>query len=457
MTPEIVRSSRHPVAVGLAFVLAVAGMVISAVLLQHHVVAQIGGDPFLGATCRVTATASCDDVIASKWGKVEFGPAGDKTIIPTAWVGFAWFATVAAWYVVIGVPTDKRRWLHLVPTSLTLGALVGAIGFEYVMFAVLGKYCPLCVATHVLILALFILTLVMLRRGPLSMSATAGPDAQSAAVELSSPSGRLVFVAVLLAVSLSASGWFGYQYFLKSGYAREYFTRWQDYDKDARLNYDKFLAQPVFNVPVSPDDPVLGPADSKFTVVVYSDFLCPACQGLNLMLEEYFKKYFPGQFRIVYKHFPLDTVCNKAIPHTMHPSACAAAVAAEAVLKLRGNDPFWKMHDAFFANAGKFTRQWAIDKAGELGIPEQEYIDRINTYAVWERIHRNIAEAKQLGVDSTPAMFFNGRLLKPWGDRHMWQYLLSEETLRAAGSQPASAPASGPAVPSAPATASQPR
>ncbi len=443
-------SSLKSVAVAALFLLAVAGMVISAILLQHHVVARIGGDPLLGAACRATQTASCDDVIASKWGKLEIGPADRRVVIPTAWIGFAYFAAIASWFVVVGVPGGRFRWLHAVPTLLTLGGVAGAGAFEYLMFAVLGKYCPLCMATHAIILVLFVLTLILWRREPSVSAASPNFDLALAPVEAVAPGGRLILASVLLAVALSALGWVGYQYALKKGYAEAYYARWQDYDKDTRLNYDRYLAEPVRDVPVAPDDPVKGPADAKFTVVVYSDFLCPVCQGLNVMLEKYFHDEFPGKFRLAYKYFPLDTTCNKEIPRSLHTGACAAAVAAEAVLLLRGQDAFWQMHDALFKNPSKFNTRMAIDQAGLLGISEADYLKRINTYSAWARIRRHVAEGKQLGVDATPVMFFNGRLLRPWGDRHMWQYLLSEETLRNAGTQPASAPASAPS--SAPAS-----
>lgn len=259
----------------------------------------------------------------------------------------------------------------------------------------------------------------------------------------------MVFVAVLLAATTSAMGWFIYTYQLKAGYAKEYFARWQDYDRDTRLNYDRFLAQAPVDLPVEPEDPIFGPKDSKYTVVVFSDFLCPACQGLSAMLEQRVKE-FPDQFRIVYKHFPLDTTCNQAIPRTLHPGACAAAVASEAMLMLKGNEAFWELHDALFHNKGKFTTEFIYQEAEKQGLTREEYLNRINTYAAWERVRKNIALGKKLRVESTPVMFFNGRQLKAWGDRHLWKYLVSDETLKAtatqAASEPASQPATGPAA-----------
>lgn len=439
------RSASHPILTIFAVLLAIAGMAISGVLLQHHVVAAIGGDPLLQAACEPTATASCDDVIASKWGRIVVGGTSWQAEIPTAWVGFAYFALVASWFLVIGSPGPHRRRLHILPTLGLLAGLAGAIGFEYVMFAMLGKYCPLCMATHVIILLLTVIALLMWRRVPArgqrdtgesggGADVGGGTDSADSGVALpivanAYPTGRLLRAVLLVTVATSAAGWFGYMYMMQRGYTQAYYDKWQEYDKDTRLNYERFLAQPVHEIPVYPEDPVRGPADAKYTVVLFSDFLCPACRLLNVLVDDYFHETFPGQFRVVFKHFPLDTTCNDGVKRTLHPGACSAAVAVEAVLLLEGNDAFWKMHDAMFSNQGKFTKQFAFDQAAALGISEDDYLARIQTYSAWDRIKNNIELAKSLGVDSTPVMFFNGRLLKPWGDRHMWQYLLSDETL----------------------------
>jgi len=47
-----------------------------------------------------------------------------------------------------------------------------------------------------------------------------------------------------------------------------------------------------------------GNENSPFYVVEYMDFLCQACGGGSLILNEYFKK-FPSKLYVEYKHFPL--------------------------------------------------------------------------------------------------------------------------------------------------------
>jgi protein-disulfide isomerase/uncharacterized membrane protein len=428
------------------------GLAVSGVLLQHHVAAQIHSDPILGALCRAAATFDCDEVIASRWGKFEI-PWGDgRVTVPTAALGLAFFGFNLAWFLVIGLPLGERRRMQWIPTVVCGLGLIGAAGFEYIMFYRLDKRCPLCMSTHAAMAVLFLVTLLLWIPG----RNRPGEPAVAAGGEPKHPGFSVILSALLLAVAITGLGWYMYSSALSKGYAKEYFARWQDYERDSRRAYDAFLAQAPVDIPILPDDPVFGPADAKFTVVVFSDFLCPVCQALEVTVLEERQKEFPGQFRIVYKHFPLDKACNDAIPSTLHPGACAAAIAAEAVRLLKGNDAFWKMHRALFHNTGRFSTSFAYGEAEKLGIDKETYTKRIQTYSGWAVIRRNVAEGKKLGVDATPVMYFNNRLLKPWGDRHMWQYLLSEETLRAPAPPPSTATAPAEPLPSSRPVASGP-
>jgi protein-disulfide isomerase len=310
---------------------------------------------------------------------------------------------------------------------------------------VLEKLCPLCIATHAAILLLFVITMLLWwqRASHAELRPHSGvPDPAPATAHHTS--GGAVLTAVLLAATGSALGWFIYKAQLSEGYAQEYFARWQDYDQDTRLNYERFLAQPVVDIPIDPEDPVRGPADAKHTVIVFSDFMCPACQGMEITLLEPRREEFPGEFRIVFKHFPLDKTCNPELKSTLHPNACAGAVGVEAIRLLKGKEAFWTMHDAVFHNPRRFTTELAFKTAAELGIDRETYMKRVQTTSAWDHIKANVAEGRKLGLDSTPALYFDGRPLKPWGDRHLWKYLLSGEPLKASATRPASQPASGP-------------
>jgi protein-disulfide isomerase len=85
-------------------------------------------------------------------------------------------------------------------------------------------------------------------------------------------------------------------------------------------------------------DPYKGSADAPVTIVIFSDFQCPACgthaTEVQATLDEQFVE--SGQVRFVFKNFPLQ----------MHPNAPAAAAAGQCAAD---QGLFWEMHDALFA------------------------------------------------------------------------------------------------------------
>ncbi|MGI8622898.1 MAG: DsbA family protein [Solirubrobacteraceae bacterium] len=107
--------------------------------------------------------------------------------------------------------------------------------------------------------------------------------------------------------------------------------------------YDR--AMPALFEPVHAGDHVRGgrPARSDdLELVVYGDFECPFCaaaQGILARVE----RRLGDRLRLVFRHFPLDTV---------HPHARAAAEAAEATA---AQGAFWEMHDALYAARGRLA------------------------------------------------------------------------------------------------------
>ena len=58
--------------------------------------------------------------------------------------------------------------------------------------------------------------------------------------------------------------------------------------------------------------------NAPHTLIVYSDFLCPWCKTLADIVDKKQKDY-PGRFRVVFRNFPMDTMCNPGISQNLHP------------------------------------------------------------------------------------------------------------------------------------------
>jgi protein-disulfide isomerase len=183
--------------------------------------------------------------------------------------------------------------------------------------------------------------------------------------------------------------------------------------------------------------------------VVFTDFQCPYCRGLTELLEDRLREY-PRKFRIVFKYFPMNTLCNKHIERTLHSASCATARVAEVTRIVGGEDAFWKMHDALFADPSAFSTEWVKQKAGEIGVDNEEFWTLFKRTSSWEKIYQHVDQGAELGVQGTPAIFFDGRRMTTWGDDHTWKYLLglveTDAFQQAGGTAPHATPATRPAT-----------
>lgn len=164
------------------------------------------------------------------------------------------------------------------------------------------------------------------------------------------------------------------------------------------------------------NSPVLGPADADITVVVFSDFQCPFCARTAKNINKIVRSY-PGMLKLAFKHMPLTDA---------HPDAMLGARAAYAAQQ---QGKFWEMHDTLFARgrAGFDPDKLRVMALG-LGLDVDKFEEDLVSEAAKAAIEADIALAGKLGVDGTPKLFVNGRVLD--GGVNLLEERIREEMLR---------------------------
>lgn len=156
---------------------------------------------------------------------------------------------------------------------------------------------------------------------------------------------------------------------------------------------------------ITEDDWVRGNPDATVTLIEYSDFQCPACEYFADITEKLVNE-FGGHIAFVYRHLPLITIHQAAVP---------AARAAEAA-GLQGK--FWEMHDKLFSHQSAWSKSDDFDKdflayAEELGLDPDQFVTDYNSAEVRAKVDAALASAQDLGLNSTPSFFLNGQRLSP--------------------------------------------
>jgi len=108
---------------------------------------------------------------------------------------------------------------------------------------------------------------------------------------------------------------------------------------------------------------------------------------------------FPDKVKIVYKHFPLSS----------HQFAALAALASVAA---QNQGKFWQYHDLIFKNYRELNPARFSEFAEKLGLNMPMFSKDMNSQAARERVTRDFQDGRAAGVNSTPTIFINGRLLR---------------------------------------------
>lgn len=165
---------------------------------------------------------------------------------------------------------------------------------------------------------------------------------------------------------------------------------------EARAEVVRFLEPPRFQVAAG--GPAMGPPDARITIVEFSDFQCPFCQRASAVVKAVRERY-PGDVRLVYKQFPLETI---------HPQARAAA---EASLCAADQDRFWEYHDKLFENSKQLAEEDLVRYAGELELDPKRFEQCVADRAYRVQVDEDMELGRELGVSGTPAFFVNGIML----------------------------------------------
>ncbi|MCS7179094.1 MAG: thioredoxin domain-containing protein [Anaerolineae bacterium] len=168
-----------------------------------------------------------------------------------------------------------------------------------------------------------------------------------------------------------------------------------------------FSSLPLLNVPaVTAADWARGPADAPVTLIVYSDFQCPYCAMTRFQVLAPLEEVYPESLRIVYRHFPLSSIHDKA------------QITAEAAEAAGAQGKFWEMHDLLFTRQQEWASRSADEMpqvltgyAQELGLNVEQFQHDLEARTYQAKVLEQFQEATALGLPGTPSFILNGRLV----------------------------------------------
>ena len=151
----------------------------------------------------------------------------------------------------------------------------------------------------------------------------------------------------------------------------------------------------------------LGKENAKVVINIYSDFNCPFCRVINIMLHKIAKE---GHVLIVDKHYPLDSACNSRVGMTLggHENSCLEAKYALAAKK---QGKYWGVADVFFYQMPKNEAD-IIDmlQKSNLKLDMEKLKNDANSAEIESQLSEDIKAAQELGINGTPSLQINDTL-----------------------------------------------
>jgi len=174
-----------------------------------------------------------------------------------------------------------------------------------------------------------------------------------------------------------------------------------------------FFSAPEEQIAIADQSLVLGESTEveveKLTVAIFSDFQCPACANIEEIVLRGLKEQYKDQVNFVFRQFPLESI---------HPFA---RIAAYASLAAGEQNQFWQYHDLLFENqqiwstlsSKEQVRDQFIQYAIELEIDKDDFIEKMESESIKEKVDADIADGFSLQVNSTPTIYLDNNKTAP--------------------------------------------
>jgi uncharacterized membrane protein/protein-disulfide isomerase len=346
-------------------------------------------NPDYSSFCDINATVSCRAAYLSRYG--SFGG------VPVALAGALFFAWVLLMlWAARGRATVKETAASYIFVGSTL-ALAAVLYLAYASFAVLKEVCPLCVATYVAVIGLFVVSGGAVSVPLSSLPRRAGRDLGAL---FATP------IALVVAAAFVFGGLWAAVSFPRT-VERPVVVDAPPLAADQRSEFERWWdMQPKLpNFPFANDD-------AAVLVVEFADFQCPHCRQMYFAYKPVLEKYLssrPKDVKFIFKPWPLSARCNASVPG-VHFSATCEASAAYVMASQKGTGE--QMKDWFFLHQEELSpetvRRAAAD-VGKIADFDAQYAKTIET------IKADAAIGTQLGVNSTPSFFVNGKRVPEGG------------------------------------------
>lgn len=143
------------------------------------------------------------------------------------------------------------------------------------------------------------------------------------------------------------------------------------------------------------DDPFTGKADAEVSVVMFTDFECPACSSTYPVLKSVIAE-FGSLVRLTIRDFPLTGI---------HDHAFNSARAANAAHK---QGKYFEYKELLYKNQESLDNESLFKLAERLGLDRKRFVSDFHEKKSSDEVLKDMKDGESYGVTGTPTIFVNG-------------------------------------------------
>ncbi len=166
-------------------------------------------------------------------------------------------------------------------------------------------------------------------------------------------------------------------------------------------------------LPAQPIALVEGDAKAPITIEEFADFRCPHCYTAYRLTAELLHRW-PGRIQVVHRNFPLDGNCNPLVGRKQEGAqSCRGALAVVCAAE---QNLFPAVHAGIFELQTTFAPidEAAVKRVVEYAGGNFEKLARcMGSRSAQESLQVDIEAGKAIGIEATPTLVVQGRLLEP--------------------------------------------
>jgi|GEM_PF-2082360 len=336
--------------------------------------------------CNINETMNCDAVSVTPWSKL-LG-------VPISILGAFTYLFVFALAL---IRLTKLR--EKIPNSSVYIWWIGffsvcySIYLAWICYAEIGTWCLMCIVLYTVNALMFVLAWLLLEKPILSHLDCFLEDAKIVFGDIKKTAALIVLLGGVIAM----------------------FSTGMYVEKQQKLAKLAEVSQKLVKLdkPVSLEGDVIGNPNGKVVIVLFSDYQCPFCSKMDLMLEEMTGKF--SELKIIRRDFPLDQQCNPIVKRAYHPYACVASMFKNCA---KEQDKFFEMHMLLLNNRQSISPEFLQANLKQLGLDETKINECLNSNRPKDKLDKDINAAIEIKITGTPTLIFDGKEMVKGGLSH---------------------------------------